>query len=66
MGIFANPLLLNSLHRIHTKPVFKRHFQPIECLHLLRYKLNIGITDSDQGINYVSGLDDKIINEVYP
>ena len=28
--------------------------------------LNNRITDSDQGNNYVSGLDDKIMNGVYP
>ena len=27
--------------------------------------LNTGITDSDQGNNYVNGLDDKIMNRVY-
>ena len=27
--------------------------------------LNIGITDSDQGNNYVNGLDDKIMNIEY-
>ena len=28
--------------------------------------LNNGITDSDQGNDYVSGLEDKIMNGVYP
>ena len=30
------------------------------------FSLNNGIRDSDQGNDYVSGLDGKIMNEVYP
>ena len=30
------------------------------------WRLNNGITDSDQGNHYVSGLEDKIMNGVYP